>query len=77
MEANKYLQNSRILKIYNIYRVILFLILLLSFFSSLATIRPSNHNPEIFVYVTAIYFVFSIIIGFDFIPRKRVLPRLH
>jgi len=71
MEANQYPQNYRILKIYNVYRVGLSLILLLSFFTSQAITKPGNYDPEIFLYVTVVYFLFSFIIGFDLIFHRR------
>lgn len=75
MEVNKYLQNSRILKIYNIYRVALSLILLLSFFINPAATKPGNHDPEIFLYVTSMYLLFSLVIGLDFIPYRRYINK--
>ncbi len=78
MEANQYLQqNSQILQIYNIYRVGLSLILLLSFLAT-DTTTLGSHSPELFLYVSMAYSLFSLTTALSFSPQRQYLqaPRL-
>jgi two-component system, NtrC family, sensor histidine kinase PilS len=76
MEANQYLQqNSRILQIYNIYRVALSLILLVSYFATPDTTRLGSHSPQIFLFVSLGYCLFSLIVGLAFNPDRAYLHR--
>lgn len=75
-------QNTRILQIYNIYRVALAFILLLSFLTGATTTQLGNHNPSLFLYTTLTYLGFSLLVFFVFGPaqnfniRQRLLSTL-
>lgn len=83
MEANSLPdQNTRILQIYNIYRVALALILLVSFLTGAATTQLGNQNPSLFLFTTLVYLGFSLLVLFtlrskqNYSARKRLLTTL-
>ena len=75
-------QNTRILQIYNVYRLALAVILLLSFLSGANTTQLGNHNPPLFLYTTLVYLGFSLLVLFFLRPeqssraRQRLLSTL-
>ena len=76
-------QNTRILQIYNVYRLALAVILLLSFLSGAnTTTQLGNHNPPLFLYTTLAYIGFSLLVLFLLRPeqssraRQRLLSTL-
>lgn len=68
-------QNTRILQIYNVYRVALAIILLLSFLTGATTTQLGNHNPPLFLYTTLAYLGFSLLILFIFRPEQSFRAR--
>jgi two-component system sensor histidine kinase PilS (NtrC family) len=52
-------QNHRILQIYNIYRVILALVLMVTFLASPATTQLGSHDPDMFQDILIAYGIFS------------------
>ncbi len=74
MEANQYLQqNARLLQIYNIYRIALTLILLISFFTTANTTRIGSHDADLFLIVASVYCLFSFLVGLSFNPDRQYL----
>lgn len=75
-------QNTRILQIYNVYRVALAFILLLSFLTGATTTQLGNHNPPLFLYTTLAYLGFGLLVLIVFRPehsfsvRQRMLSTL-
>lgn len=75
-------QNTRILQIYNVYRLALAIILLLTFLGGASTTQLGNHNPPLFLYTTLVYLGFSLLVLFLFRPeqsfraRRRLLSTL-
>ena len=75
-------QNTRIVQIYNVYRLALAVILLLSFLSGPNTTQLGNHNPPLFLYTTLAYLGFSLLVLFlirpeqSFRARQRLLSTL-
>lgn len=68
-------QNTRILQIYNIYRVALALILLLSFLTGANTTQLGNHNPALFLYTTLLYLGFALFVLFAIRPELKVVAK--
>jgi two-component system sensor histidine kinase PilS (NtrC family) len=68
-------QNTRILQIYNVYRVALAIILLLSFLTGATTIQLGNHNPALFLYATLAYLGFSLLVLFALRPEQSLRVR--
>tara|TARA_R100001377_G_scaffold81719_1_gene61419 strand:- start:1963 stop:3588 length:1626 start_codon:yes stop_codon:yes gene_type:complete len=68
-------QNTRILQIYNVYRVALAIILLLSFLTGATTTQLGNHNPPLFLYTTEAYLGFSMLVFFVFKPEQSFKAR--
>jgi len=75
-------QNTRILQIYNVYRVALAIILLFSLLTGATTTQLGNHNPSLFLYTTFAYLGFSLLVLFivkpeqSFGARQRLLSTL-
>jgi two-component system sensor histidine kinase PilS (NtrC family) len=65
-------QNTRILQIYNVYRVALAIILLLSFLTGATTTQLGNHNPALFLYTTLAYLGFSLLVLFVLRPEQSL-----
>ncbi len=55
-------QNIRILQIYNIYRLLLVLILLVTFLASATTTQLGSHDPGLFTNILLAYGVFSLLV---------------
>ena len=68
-------QNSRILQIYNVYRVTLAIILLLSVLTGPNTTALGNHNPPLFLYTTLAYLGFSLLVLFILRPKQTERAR--
>ena len=68
-------QNIRILQIYNVYRVALAIILLLSFLTGATTTQLGNHNPSLFLNTTLTFFGFSLLVLFLFRPEQSFSAR--
>lgn len=68
-------QNIRILQIYNIYRFILALLLLISFLSGVTTTQLGNHDPALFLYTTLIFFAYSLLVLFVLKPERTFSQR--
>ena len=65
-------QNTRILQIYNVYRVALAIILLLSFLTGATTTQLGNHSPALFLYTTLAYLGFSLLVLFVLRPEQSL-----
>ena len=60
-------QISNVSVVYNVYRIVLPLIVLITYFTSPETSRLGEVDPALFVQVSAIYAIFGIVITF-FVP---------
>lgn len=75
-------QNIQILQIYNIYRVILAIVLSLSFFLGASSTQLGNYDPELFIQVITVFGLFSVIAlttprpDKTFTSRQRLLSTL-
>ncbi|MDT8427365.1 MAG: ATP-binding protein [Pseudomonadales bacterium] len=78
METSLHLkQNARIFQVYNIYRIFLSLILLLSFLTTANTTKLGSYDPQLFLGLSLFYCLFSLIIGLSFNPEKLYLRHQH
>jgi len=69
-------QNRKIFDIYNIYRLVLSLILLISFFFKSLTFNLGSVNPELFIQVIVVYNVFNMLAFFRvLLPQSTGLER--
>ncbi|MDO9317349.1 MAG: HAMP domain-containing sensor histidine kinase [Gammaproteobacteria bacterium] len=72
-------QNHRILQIYNIYRVILALVLMATFLTSPTTTQLGSHDPDLFHDILIAYGIFSVLVialirpGQDIRARQSLL----
>jgi len=63
-------QDQKVFNVYNIYRVVLSLILLISFYFRSLTSTLGTINPDLFVKVVAIYLAFNIAVFFALSCQK-------
>jgi two-component system sensor histidine kinase PilS (NtrC family) len=67
-------QDQRVFDVYNIYRFVLSLILLISFFFRSLTSTLGTINPDLFVNVVVIYMAFNVIVFFRvLLPQSKGL----
>ncbi len=67
-------QDQRVFDVYNIYRFVLSLILLTSFFFRSLTSTLGTINPDLFVNIVVIYLVFNVIVFFRvLLPKNKGL----
>lgn len=67
-------QNQKIFDIFNVYRLVLSLILLISFLFKSNTSFLGSINPDLFLQVALTYFVFNVMVFFrSFISQKKIL----
>ncbi len=67
-------QNQKVFDVYNVYRVVLAFILLISFYFKPITSSLGSIDPELFLQATLVYTVFSFIVLFRvFLPSNRTL----
>ena len=67
-------QDQKVFNVYNIYRVVLSLILLISFYFRSLTSTLGTVNPDLFVKVVAIYLAFNITVFFRaFLPKTKTI----
>jgi len=67
-----YQQNQKIFDVYNIYRLVLSLIILISYFFRDLTSSLGAIDPDLFVQVAVVYIVFNIIVFFRiFLPQSH------
>jgi len=67
-------QNQKIFDVYNIYRLVLSLILLISFYFRNIISALGSINQELFVQVMVVYTIFNIVVFFRvFLPENRTL----
>jgi two-component system sensor histidine kinase PilS (NtrC family) len=75
-------QNIQILQIYNIYRIVLAVVLSLSFYFSPSSAQLGSYEPELFIQVITLYGIFgaAVLIGLKpsktFTSRQRLLSTL-
>jgi len=66
--------NQKVFDVYNIYRVVLSLVLVIGFYFRSFTFSLGAINPELFLQVIVIYLVLNILVLFrGFLPRNRTL----
>ncbi|MDO8273797.1 MAG: ATP-binding protein [Gammaproteobacteria bacterium] len=68
-------QNHRILQIYNIYRVILALVLMATFLTSPTTTQLGSHDPDLFHDILIAYGIFSVLVITLIRPGQDVRAR--
>ena len=64
-------QDQTVFDVFNIYRVVLALILLISFYLRSLTSTLGTINPDLFVKVVAVYLAFNIAVFFALSCRKQ------
>ncbi|MCB1666052.1 MAG: PAS domain-containing sensor histidine kinase [Pseudomonadales bacterium] len=68
-------QNVRILQIYNVYRLGLASILLLSFLTGATTTQLGNHDPALYLYTSLFMLGFSLLVIFVIKPERAISTR--
>lgn len=68
-------QNIQILQIYNIYRIILAIVLSLSFYLSASSTQLGSYDPELFIQTITLYGIFSAAVMIGLKPNKTFTSR--